>query len=330
MSRICDTLYSAKMRADRLLKMMLLLQTRGKYTAEELANALEVSVRTIYRDVNALSISGIPIYTDKGPGGGIQLIEDYRTSLTGFSEDEVKALFMLNVPGAMISLGVSDEIQRALLKLSASLPASLQEAHTRVRQRIIIDTDWLKTGKDPAPSYLRSLYQAVWQDRCIRVIINYAFGYRAQRILEAYGLVSRGEQWYLVCRVANHFKVFSLLQFESLEVLEETFQRAIDFDLAAFWQTWFDGLGIDIGYSAKLLIKAQVLDYLRKTNSVNISDEDELSGDGKKITTLRFDDFSHALKTILGLGNAVEVLDPLALRMSVADYARQIMKVYEE
>ena len=130
------------MRADRLLRMMMILQTRWKSHARDLAAELEVSERTIYRDVTALSTSGVPVYTEKGPGGGISLLEEYRTSLTGLSEDEVAALFMLNVPAAIGALGLGKEMQTARLKLSSSLPGYLREAEAGVRQRIKIDLNW--------------------------------------------------------------------------------------------------------------------------------------------------------------------------------------------
>ena len=319
------------MRADRLLKMMLLLQTRGKHTAQELSSALEVSVRTIYRDVIALSYSGIPIYTEKGPGGGIQLIEDYRTSLTGLSEEEVKALFMLNVPAAMSSLGMGEEIHQALLKLSAALPQYLQDTQAGVRQRIMIDMDWWKSGKDHTPSYLKALYTAVWEDKCIRVVVLYAFGYRAERIVEAYGLVSKGDHWYLVCRVESHFKVFALYEFESIEVLDNSFQRLKEFDLPDFWQMWLENQGNEqIGYSCTMMIATEILEYLRKTTAIEIVSVGDDTYSGQLQVTLRFEDFAHARRTILGFGGAVQVLEPVALRMSIADYSRQILMVYED
>jgi predicted DNA-binding transcriptional regulator YafY len=319
------------MRADRLLKMLLLLQTKGRHTAGALARSLEVSVRTIYRDVIALSFAGIPIYTEKGPGGGIQLIEDYRTSLTGLSEDEVKALFMLNIPAALASLGMSDEIQRALLKLSAALPNYLQEAQASVQQRIMVDlADW-KPQPEKTPSYLGSLYQAVWGDKCIRVVVQYAFGYSADRVLEAYGLVSRGEDWYLVCRVEEHFKAFSIQEFKSLSVLEETFDRLTDFDLADFWQMWLMREGLEQnGYQCTILISREVFEYLRRSSSVEMISMEEVGDTNQIRIVMRFSDFSHARTTILGFGGAVKILAPTALKMSVADYARQILKIYED
>ncbi|MEJ2757905.1 MAG: WYL domain-containing protein [Anaerolineales bacterium] len=314
------------MRADRLLKMMLLLQNRGKYTAQELARELEVSVRTVYRDVMALSISGVPIYTDRGPGGGIQLIEDYRTSLTGLSEQEVQALFMLSVPAAMNSLGIGEEMQGALLKLSASLPTRLQAAHSGVRQRIIIDSD-KQIGQDRTPSFLSSLYQAVWEDKCVEIEVAYSFGYRAKHFVEALGLVSSGEHWFLVCRVAENEKVFSLGDIVSVNVLESRFDRIADFDLTKFWRSWLASQ--DFGYLCSVKIKETVLESIKKHSAIKVVSESEEEAEGYRQCVLKFDYESHALRTFLGYGNAVVVLEPLALRMTIKDYAKQILKIYE-
>ncbi len=317
------------MRADRLLKMLLLLQTGGRHTASELAEELEVSERTIYRDVVALSISGFPVFTEKGPGGGIQLIEEYRTSLTGLSPEEVKALFMLNVPAAVSSLGMSDEIKGALLKLSAALPKYLQEAQTGVQQRIIIDLDWQQKGVEQTTSHLEKLYRAVWEDRCIRMVIRYMFGYSVEHVAQAVGLVSRGMFWYLVCRVEGVYKIFSLDQIASLEILDQSFERRAEFDLSAFWQKWLDRQRIEErGYLAVLSSTPGALDSLRIVTQVEVVAVEEDEKPGMQRVTLRFESFSQARRTILGLGGACRIREPEALRNSVVDYAHQIIQQY--
>jgi predicted DNA-binding transcriptional regulator YafY len=128
------------MRADRLISLLMFLQTRGRMTAQELAKELEVSERTVYRDIKALSTAGVPIYTMRGPGGGCALLDSYRTDLTGLTDDEVRALFMLSIPAPLAELGVSQELEAALLKLSAALPAARRYEENRVRQRILLDS----------------------------------------------------------------------------------------------------------------------------------------------------------------------------------------------
>jgi predicted DNA-binding transcriptional regulator YafY len=136
------------MRADRLISLLMLLQTRGTLTARELASELEVTERTIYRDVTALSASGVPVYTERGPGGGVALVENYRTNLTGLNPAEVRALFMLSIPAALDQLGVGDELRTALLKLSAAIPNSRRADETSARQRIHLDaTGWFQAAR---------------------------------------------------------------------------------------------------------------------------------------------------------------------------------------
>lgn len=314
------------MRADRLLKMMLLLQSRGKHTAQELSRELEVSVRTIYRDVIALSLSGVPIYSEKGPGGGIQLIEDYRTSLTGLSEQEVQALFMLRVPSAMNSLGMGTELQGALLKLSAALPKHLTAAHSGVQQRIIIDAEG-QVKKDQVPSFLSSLYHAVLEDKCVQLEVAYSFGYRAEHRVEALGLVSSGEHWYLICQVGEYQKVFSLRDIVSVQVMDVQFNRNDDFDLTTFWRDWLASR--DFGYQCMVKIKHEVLESIRNHKSIEVVSEGEQDAEGYQRCQIKFLYEAHARKTILGYGNAIVVLEPQALRMTIKDYAEQILKNYE-
>jgi len=127
------------MRADRLLSLLMLLQARGRMTARALATELEVSERTIYRDIDALSLSGVPIYGDRGPEGGYALLESYRISLPGLKEDEVRALYMLSIPAPLAQLGVGQELKAALRKLVAALPAAYRADAARVRQRLHLD-----------------------------------------------------------------------------------------------------------------------------------------------------------------------------------------------
>ena len=128
------------MRADRLISIIMLLQTHERMTAEQLSKELEVSQRTIYRDITALNIAGVPVYTDRGPGGGIALLEDYRTTLTGINEDEARALFMLSIPEALVDLGMAQKLKNALLKLAVSLPNERRELMTQTQQRIFLDS----------------------------------------------------------------------------------------------------------------------------------------------------------------------------------------------
>jgi predicted DNA-binding transcriptional regulator YafY len=317
------------MRADRLLKMMLILQTRGRQTARSLAAELEVSERTVYRDVVALSISGIPIYTEKGPGGGIQLIDEYRTSLTGLSSEEVKALFMVKIPAVMTNLGIGAEIKSAWLKLSASLPHYLQEAETGVRQRIMIDQTWWQETNQDNPSFLRELYKAVWEDRVIEIVVEYGFGFSTEHQVEAYSLIAQGQRWFLVCRIGNHFKIFWLPDIKKLTVTPNQFQRDPDFDLGVFWQEKSQLIAEAFSYRADLLLTKPALEKLSYAASVEICAVGEKKPDDWIKAKVRFNGFDAARSMILGLGSGAKILAPEALIYAVKDYAQQVLRQYE-
>jgi predicted DNA-binding transcriptional regulator YafY len=225
------------MRADRLLSLLMLLQTRGRMTARELAAELEVSERTIYRDIDALAIAGVPVYTERGTGGGCALLENYRTTLTGLTADEVRALFLLSIPAPLAQLGLRDTLKSALLKLTASLPAHQTDGQMTVRQRLHIDSTWWFQADEPVP-HLAALQQAVWQDRRVHVVYRLLFDTRIEREVEPYGLVAKAGVWFVVCYQGERLHVYRVSDLTAVHLCAETFARPADFDLAAFWADW--------------------------------------------------------------------------------------------
>ena len=228
------------MRADRLLSLLMLLQSRGQMTASDLARELEVSERTIYRDVIALGTSGIPVRTEHGPGGGISLMERYRSDLTGLTEDEVQALFMLSIPAPLTELGLDRRLKEALYKLSAALPATLKNHQYRVRQRIHIDSDgWELAGK--VTPHLMTLQRAIWDDQLLMIVYQTLLGSRTGLLsaeVEPYGLVAKAGKWYLVAFRVDHMAVVPVDRITNVQSLLMGFERSLDFDLVSFWQAW--------------------------------------------------------------------------------------------
>ncbi|NIV39198.1 MAG: WYL domain-containing protein, partial [Anaerolineae bacterium] len=225
------------MRADRLLSIMMLLQARRRMTAQDLAGELEVSVRTIYRDLDALSMAGVPVYAERGPGGGCALLDSYRTTLTGLTQDEMRALFMLSIPAPLAELGVDHELKAALLKLSAALPATRRGVGERVRQRIHLDSEGWFEAREPVP-HLRTIQRALWQDRKLKIVYQLRFEAQAEWTVEPYGLVAKANVWHLVCRRRGSLHVYRVSRVLDARLLEEPCERPADFDLAAFWQDW--------------------------------------------------------------------------------------------
>lgn len=317
------------MRAERLISLLMLLQTRGRMSARELADELGVTMRTIYRDIDALCASGVPIYAEHGRGGGYALVDSYRTSLTGLTEHEIRALFTLNVPAPLAQLGLSHELKNALLKLSAAIPTIRRDDESRVRQRIHLDAVWWYQGQEPVP-HLETLHQAVWQDRQIQ--IAYRFEISIQPTFEwklaPYGLVAKAGIWYLVAARNDHFRAYRVSRISQAQLTDRQFVRDSDFDLAVFWRSWCQQYEANRHrYPVKVRVSPDLFKVLPRYFGDQLQTE-SCDAAGWYILTLPFDSFESARERILGFGRAIEIIEPEALRNSVLDFAQQIVDFY--
>ena len=320
------------MRADRLLSLLMLLQSRERMTAKELSLELEVSERTIYRDIEALSAAGVPVYGDPGREGGYALVEGYRTSLTGMTEGELRALFMLSIPTPLAELGLSQELRVALLKLSASLPFWKSEQEKAVRQRFYLDSTWWHQVEMPVP-YLQTIYQAVWQD--LKLNINYRLvpGVEISQVVSPYGLVAKAGVWYLVYERKSKLHAQRVSNLLAALPLEETFERPENFELAAFWKDWCNRqeqrqrlYPVSVR-AAPDLVPLLLIDSGKGVRSE--IDPDESKESGKWINLeLTFESLESARTRLLAYGGDIEVLEPRALRLSMCDFAKQIAARY--
>ena len=321
------------MRADRLLSLLMLLQIHGKLSARQLAKELEVTERTIYRDVEALSMAGIPIYGEPGREGGFTLVDHYRTTLTGLSDAQVRALFMLTIPAPLADLGVSQEARAALLKVSAALPGDHRDDERRVRQRFYLDAVGWDRGEEAVP-HLQTIHQAVWHDR--QLWITYRLGPLAvdlEQRVEPYGLVAKAGIWHLVYRRGEALRVHHVSRLLGARPAEETFVRPADFDLAAFWQNWCaeqDRSRSDYSVTARVSpqLRPQLPRVFGDRLRACIAEAGPADAEGWITLELTFESLEAARDRLLSLGSSVEVLAPRALRESLADYARQIAAVY--
>ena len=321
------------MRADRLLSLLMLLQSRGKTTAEALAKELEVSVRTIYRDVEALSIAGVPVYAERGPGGGVALVDSYRTNLTGLNEDEARALFMLSIPAPLDQLGVGQELKAALRKLSAALPATRRHDEIHVRQRIHLDSVWWFQEQEPVP-HLPTVQKAVWEDRKLWLRYRSRFDTEIERLVDPYGLVAKTGIWYVVCARDGLMRVYRMSRILEAQPADEYFERPNDFDLATFWQAWCAEFEESRAYYPVIArIAPAFIPYLSHAFGPTMHDKiAQAVPDAQGWITLElpFETLEAARERILGLGSAVEVLEPEPLRRSVLDFAEQTVALYAE
>ena len=322
------------MRADRLVSILLLLQARGKMTARKLSEELEVSQRTIYRDINALCIAGVPVYSEVGPEGGYALVDRYRTTLTGLTAGEVQALSMLNIPAPLVDLGLRQELQSALLKLSAALPEGHRRAEEKVRQRIHLDSTWWQQEEELVP-HLQTVQEGVWQNRKLLIVYRPFIGVEMERLVAPYGLVAKAGIWYIVYARNEVIDVRRVSTLTNVSISDESFERPEDFCLASFWEGW-------TGQTERLLsdfkVRVRVSPgfipelprFFGSKIQTRISLADPPDDEGWIELELSFESFQAARDRLLGFGRGIEVLEPEALRLSVQDYAEQIKSLYKQ
>lgn len=319
------------MRADRLISIMLLLQARGRLTARQLAAELGVSERTIYRDIIALSAAGIPIYTEGGHGGGITLIEEYRATLTGLNPNEARALSMLAIPQPLVKLGVAPDLKSAMLKLSAALSVSARESETRARQRVLLDARWW-FQKDEDTPHLQTIQQALWQDSMLEISHLGAFEVPISQVVAPLGLVAKTNIWYLVASSDSRIKVIAVARITAARILDGFFERPADFDLAGFWHAWCEEYEASRPHYTVIASVSptlnKVLPKVLGRQPITFSSPPPEAQPGWQTVTLTFESFEDARSRILGLGSAIQVIEPLALRTSIMDFAEQTLKVY--
>ena len=321
------------MRASRLISLLLLLQTRGRLTAADLAERLEVSVRTIYRDLDALSLAGVPVYAERGPGGGCRLVEGYKSTLTGLTGGEAEALFLAGVPGPAAELGLGTVLAAAELKLLASLPEPVRQSATLARQRFHLDASgWFRAPA--AHPELARVASAVWGDQ--RLAFRYRRADREQRTrrVEPLGLVHKADLWYLVARIEEGTRVYRVSRMSEVRLLDERFERDPDFDLASFWSSWASAFeaGLPI-YPVTLRVAPTALPRLAD----KLSEQPERlpnapapvrEADGWTRCVLDFERLEYARSALLALGADAEVLAPAELRAELLGTLEQLGKLY--
>ena len=325
------------MRAARLIKMVLLLQSRPSMTAAELARELEVSERTVTRDAQALSEAGVPVYADRGRAGGYRLIGGYRTRLTGLARSEAEALFLSGVPGALREMGLEDAASAARLKVSAALLPSVRDASRTAAQRFHLDApNWFTEPK--APGLLPAVADAVWDDR--RVTARYRKGDgEVERELEPYGLVLKAGVWYLCARVAGPgggaYRVYRIDRFTAVDVSADRFPRDEEFDLPGFWEEQAEQFARSI-LRAEVVVRLSVdgvrrLPYVVDPASAReaLAAAGSADGDGWLTVTLPVESEKVAHSQLTGLGPEAEVLAPESLRRRFADDAARLARLYD-
>ena len=318
------------MRADRLLSILTILQTHGTLTAGELAQELEVTERTIYRDVIALSAVGVPIYTIKGPGGGIGLVEEYRSGLIGLKPNEVQALFMLEIPQTLEQLGVGETIRKAFLKLSATLPDNQKQKETKTHPKIMLDAlDWNQTQE--AVPWLKTCQEALQKNRMLEILYRSEFNTNLEIVAAPIGLVAKSQRWYLVILRGGHFRTLQVSRIRSARIRNQSFDYPHVFDLTTYWKKWCSEQKENhIGYQIRAEVTTTLAKIISEHRPATLMTPPMQDNSPWQELTLEVESFEEARRMVLSYGGAIEVLEPLALRRSVQDFANQIRLIYDD
>lgn len=319
------------MRASRLLSMLILLQLRGRVSADDLAREFEVSVRTIYRDVDQLSAAGIPIYAERGRSGGFQLHEGYRTKLTGLSTPEAEALLFAGVGGAAGDLGVGAEAAAAQLKMLASLPPDSGASAKRVAERFHLDpVNWYSRAE--APEILPALAEAVWREKRVRVRYE-SWKDVVERDLDPLGLVLKAGVWYLVAAAKGQPRTYRVSNIQALDVREAAARRPARFNLARYWSAWqrdFEARLMRERARVKLspLGRRLLRDVSAAASEAVEAAHRPCAPEGWVEADIPVESIGHAVRQMLRLGAEAEVLEPAALRQGMALEAARIAALY--
>lgn len=322
------------MRASRLVQLLLLLQTNGKMTAARLAEHLEVSVRTIYRDVEALSGAGVPIYAEAGPGGGVRLVDGYRTRLDGLTAEEAEALALSGLPGAASELGLGTVLAAAQLKVDAALPPELRSRAVRMRERFHLDAPGWFAREEPVP-HLAALSRAVWEEQRVELRYQKRDG-EVRRTVDPLGLVLKAGVWYLLglSGRTRSVRTFRVSRVQAVKPLDEPALRPEGFDLAAQWaessaaffETWPT-------VEVRCRLRADRLWWVRDVLQPGAVGEamasaTEPDADGWCEVTMRMESLPIARHQLLQFGPELEVLEPLELREAIAGTAAEMLARY--
>lgn len=317
------------MRASRAIALLLLLQNRRAMTAADLAAELEVSERTVQRDVAALAEAGVPVYAERGRAGGYRLVDGYRTRLTGLQPAEAAVLHLAGLPGPLRDMGLAGQALAARLKVAAALG----QAPAAAAQRFHLDAPaWFREADTPA--LLAEVSRAVWQDRVLHA--RYAArGPARERRLEPYGLVLKAGQWYVAARSpSGRIGSYRVDRFETAEATGEHFERDPDFDLAAHWESAareFTRAMLRERARVRLspLAVADLAVLLEATAAADaLATAGPPDAQGWVTVTLPVEDWEIGYRELLRLGPEAEVLHPPALRARLADATRRAAALY--
>jgi predicted DNA-binding transcriptional regulator YafY len=318
------------MRAERLISILMALHRGRTMTAGELASRLSVSVRTIFRDVDALSAMGVPVYTELGRGGGIRLIEGYTSDLTGLSSGEAEALALVASPAAIGVHALAAPTRTALDKLVAAVPSMHQLRAQHARGRLLFDTKPWFRSLDPSP-FLDNLRSCIWKDLCVDLRYERSDGEVRDYRLEPYALVVKVDTWYVIGRVKREMRVFRMSRVQTAQAGTETFTRDPDFDLHKYWHGWCERFEKNPPntFAVELSITPKGREHLLECYGNWFRKQLEPLGEKfrRADIKLEFDREDIAMRVLFGLGGEAEIVKPKQLRRKLGTLAEEVVAV---
>jgi len=317
------------MRASRLLTILVTLQMGGRVTARALAEKLEVSRRTIYRDVDELSAAGVPVYADRGANGGFALLDTFRTELTGLTGAETEALLLAGIPVVAADLGLGTAAAGARAKLLASLGDADRAEARRVSERFHLDPlDWHRRARS-AP-HLRTVAAAVWSAQRLKLLYE-SWSRTGWIVVEPLGLVLKGGQWYLIAAAGAKIRTYRLAAVHEAEMLDQDFERSRDFDLGRHWKISVADFEARLRRGvARLRAAPSALDRIDRLGADMAGPlrAAEAGEDGWREAVVPIESIAHAAGLLLGFADEMEVLEPAALRDALVERAARVQRLY--
>ncbi|WP_141502620.1 helix-turn-helix transcriptional regulator [Paenibacillus luteus] len=315
------------MRAGRLISIVLLMQNEGKMTSKDLAERLEVSERTIMRDMESLSAAGVPVYAERGTNGGWCLSEGYRTNLTGMHADELVSVIVASHTSLLGDLGIEKQHHAAMQKLLAASPAEVRKSAALMRQKIHIDGAGWHQQQESVP-FLSVVQEAVWEDRLLQLSYQREDGI-AKRIVQPLGLVAKRSVWYLVGLAEGEQRTYRIARLIDAVMLEERFERPLAFDLASCWEQSMGDFRKRLPqYPASLLVQESVLERLSRERYVKVLESAPDDRPGWMTVKVEFQTLVSACGIILSFGSRMAALAPVELREKVKAEAKAMAQWY--
>lgn len=318
------------MRADRLLSIMLLLQINRRMTARELAGRMEVSERTIHRDMEALSQAGVPVVAERGIGGGWSLVDGYRTNLTGLNEAEIQALFVAGPSRLLADLHLEKASDAALIKLTASLPSASRRDAEYARQRIHIDVSGWGRTEETFPC-LHTIQEAVWRERKLRMTYGRGIDdHSVERTVDPLGLVAKGSVWYLVAGVEGQVRSYRVSRVREAALTDDACVRPPDFDLSAVWEQSSKEFKDSFPrYYATMRAHPEAVPRMQFAGRfARVEHVGERDAEGWAEVSMRFQFEREACEFALSFGTQVEIIEPEELRDKVVRMAESVIEFY--